>query len=304
MFVIGIDPHRGSHVAAMLDRDGQVRAMLHLPADRQQRQRLLNWANGFMPRLWAVEGATGTGALLAQQLVAAGEQVVDVPPKLAARVRLLDNHHSDKTDSHDARSTAIVALRNPRLRQVGLEDHTAVLRLLAKRDHDLIAARTRAICRVHTTVCLLIEGHLPRRLRADRVARILVGIHPKTAIEVERKLLARDLLAEVRRLDRQLADHLVRIRDAVDASGTTVTALHGVGPIVAAYLLGYSGHVGRFPSAGHYARYNATAPIQASSGPGHQTPAQPRGNRQLNHAIHMIAVTQVRYDTPGRAVRL
>ena len=277
MYVIGIDPHRGSHVAAVLDRDEQLRAVLHLPADRQQRQRLLSWASGFVPRLWAVEGATGTGALLAQQLVAAGERVVDVPPKLAARVRVLDNNHSDKTDSHDARSTAIVALRNARLRQVGLEDHTAVLRLLAKRHHDLIAARTRAMCRLHTTVCFLIEGHLPRRLRADRAARILGGIRPATAIDVERKALARDLLGEVRRHDRELAEHLVRVRAAVAASGTTLTELHGVGPIVAAYILGYSGDICRFPSAGHYARYNATAPIEASSGPVIRHRLNPRG---------------------------
>jgi transposase len=265
---------------------------------------LLSWVNGFMPRLWAVEGATGTGALLAQQLVAAGEQVVDVPPKLAARVRLLDNNHSDKTDSHDARSTAIVALRNARLRQVSLEDHTAVLRLLAKRHHDLIAARTRAICRLHTTVCFLVEGHLPRRLKAERAARILAGIHPTTAIDVERKALARDLLAEVRRLDRELSDHGVRVRAAVDAAGTTITELYRVGPIVAAYILGYSGDISRFPSAGHYARYNATAPIEASSGPVVRHRLNPRGNRQLNHALHMIAVTQVRNDTPGRAYYL
>jgi hypothetical protein len=88
---------------------------------------------------------------LAQQLVAAGEQVLEVPPKLAARVRLWDNDHSDKTDTHDTRSTAIGALRNDRLRHVGFEDHTDVLRLLAKRHHDLIAARTRAMCRLHTT---------------------------------------------------------------------------------------------------------------------------------------------------------
>ena len=301
MYVIGIDPHRGSHAAAVLDGDERVQAVLHLPADQQQRQRLLSWANRFMPRLWAVEGATGTGALLAQQLVAAGEIVVDVPPKLAARVRLLGNDHSDKTDSHDARSTAIVALRNARLRQVGIEDHTAVLRLLAKRHHDLIAARTRAMCRLHTTVCFLIEGHLPRRLRAERAARILAGIRPATAIDVERKALARDLLAEVRRHDRELAEHLVRIREAVAASGTTLTGLHGVGPVVATYVLGYSGDIGRFPSAGHYARYNATAPIEASSGPVIRHRLNPRGNRQLNHAIHMIAVTQVRNDTPGRA---
>jgi transposase len=297
-------PHRGSHAAAVLDGDERVRAVLHLPADRQQRQRLLSWATGFMPRRWAVEGATGTGALLAQQLVAAGEQVLDVPPKLAARVRLLDNNHSDKTDSHDARSTAIVALRNARLRQVGLEDHTAVLRLLAKRHHDLIAARTRAMCRLHTTVCFLIEGHLPRRLRAERAARILAGIRPTTAIDVERKALAHDLLAEVRRHDRELAEHLSRVREAVAASGTTFTALYGVGPIVAAYVLGYSGDICRFPSAGHYARYNATAPIEASSGPVIRHRLNPRGNRQLNHAIHIIAVTQVRNDTPGRGYYL
>jgi transposase len=304
MFVIGIDPHRGSHAAAVLDGDERVLAELRLTADHQQRQRLLDWAGVFTPRLWAVEGATGTGALLAQQLVTAGEPVVDVPPKLAARVRLLDNNHSDKTDSHDARSAAIVALRNHRLQRVSLEDHVAVLRLLAKRHHDLIAARTREICRLHTTVTFLVEGHLPRRLRADRAARILAGIHPTTAISVERKALARDLLAEVRRLDRELAAHCKRISDAVAAADTTLTQLHGVGPIVAAYVIGYSGGIIRFPSAGHYARYNATAPIEASSGPVVRHRLNPRGNRQLNHAIHMIAVTQVRHDTPGRAYYL
>jgi transposase len=202
----------------------------------------------------------------------------------------LDNNHSDKTDTDDARSTAIVALRNSRPRQVSPEDHSAVLRLLAKRHHDVVAARTGAICRLHTTVCFLVEGHLPRRLRAQRAARIVAGIHPTTAIEVERKALARGVLAEVRCPDRELADHLVRVRVAVIGSGTTVTELYGVGPIVAAYLLGYSGDVGRFPNSGHYARYNATAPIEASSGPVIRRRLNPRGSRQLNHAIHMIAV--------------
>jgi transposase len=304
MFVIGIDPHRGSHAAAVLDGDERVHAVLRLTADRQQRRQLLDWASAFMPRLWAVEGATGTGALLAQQLVAGGERVVDVPPKLDARVRLLDNNHSDKTDTHDARSTAIVALRNNRLRHVALEDHTAVLRLLAERHHHLIAARTSAVCRLHTTVCFLSAGHLPRRLRAERAAEILAGIHPTTAIDIERKTLARDLLAEIRCLGREIADHTVCIRDAVNAAGNTLSGLYGVGPIVAAYILGYSGDIGRFPSAGHYARYNATAPIEASSVPVVRHRLNPRGNRQLNHAIHMIAVTQVRNDTPGRAYYL
>ena len=124
MFIIGIDPHRGSHTAAVLDGAEEVLDELRVTADRRQRDRLLDWAAPFAPRLWAVEGATGTGALLAQQLVAAGERVVDVPPTLSARVRLLDSGRSDKTDSHDARSAAVVALRHQSLRQVQAEDHS------------------------------------------------------------------------------------------------------------------------------------------------------------------------------------
>ena len=226
MFVIGIDPHRGSHAAAVLDGDEQsCRPCCTWGADRQQRQRLLAGLKRFVPRLWAVEGATGTGALLAQQLVAAGEPVVDVPPKLAARVRLLDNNHSDKTDSHDARSTAIVALRNRRLRRVSLEDHTAVLRLLAKRHHDLIAARTRAICRLHTTVCFLVEGHLPRRLRADGRRPILRWHPPDRRRSMSNARRWPGPPRGDRRLDRDLADHLDRLRVAVTGSGTTLTRL-------------------------------------------------------------------------------
>ena len=132
----------------------------------------------------------------------------------------------------------------------------------------------------------------------------MAAIRPTTAIDVERKTLARDLLAEVSRVDRELAEHLERTGHAIEASGTTVIGLYGVGSIVAAYLIGYSGDIRRFPSAGHYARYNATAPIEASSGPVIRHRLNPRGNRQLNHAIHMIAVTQIRHDTAGRGYYL
>jgi transposase len=304
MFVIGIDPHRGSHTAAVLDGTEDLVGEFGVVADRRQRQRLLEWAAPFMPRVWAVEGATGTGALLAQQLVAAGEHVLELPPTLSARVRLLDSGRSDKTDSHDARSAAVVALRHRSLRVVRAEDHVAVLRLLAKRHHDLVAARTRAVCRLHTTLCYLAEGHFPKRMTASQAAAILARIRPGDPVSVERKALARDLLAEVRRVDRDLAELLERIRTAVTASATTVTDIFGVGPVVATYLIGHTGDISRFPTAGHYARYNGTAPIEASSGPTKRHRLNPRGNRQLNHALHMAAVTQVRNDTPGRAYYL
>ena len=304
MFIIGIDPHRGSHTATVLDGAEEVLDELRVSADGRQRDRLLDWAAAFVPRLWAVEGATGTGALLAQQLVAAGERVVDVPPTLSARVRLLDSGRSDKSDSHDARSAAVVALRHQSLRQVQAQDHLAVLRLLAKRHHDLIAARTRAVCRLHTTLCHLAEGHFPKRMTTSQGAAILARIRPRDAVSIERKALARDLLAEMRRADRDIAELLTRIKTAIAASGSTVTQIHGVGPVVATYLLGHTGEISRFPSAGHYARYNGTAPIEASSGPTKRHRLNPRGNRQLNHALHMAAVTQVRNDTAGRAYYL
>jgi len=117
MFMIGIDPHKRSHTAAVVDRDEAVIDTIRVDADRHQRQKLLEWAARFSPRTWAVEGATGMGAMLAQQLVAAGEHVVDVPPKLSSRVRLLERGRIDKTDPNDARSAAIVAWHTPALKR-------------------------------------------------------------------------------------------------------------------------------------------------------------------------------------------
>jgi transposase len=170
VFIIGIDPHKGSHTAAVIDCDEHVVGEVTVHADRRQRSRLLGWAAPFEPRLWAIEGATGHGALLAQQLVASGETVVDVPAALSARARLLDAGRKDKTDPHDARSAAIVALRHRNLRAVTLEDHRQVLRLLARRHHQLIAARTRAICRLHTVLAEMIEGGLSKNLSAKRAS--------------------------------------------------------------------------------------------------------------------------------------
>jgi transposase len=304
VFIIGIDPHKGSHVAAVIDGDEQVIAKLSVRADRRQRDRLLGWAAEFEPRLWAVEGATGVGALLAQQLVGAGEQVVDVLPALSARARLLDAGRKDKTDVHDARSAAIVALRHRDLRTVVLEDHRQVLRLLARRHHQLVAGRTRAICRLHAVLCEMIEGGLSKNLSAQRAAFELRKLRPTDAISTERKKLATELLDEVRRHDRALVELHERIITAIRAANTTVTDIHGVGPIVAAYLIGYSGDVRRFPTAGHYARYNATAPIEASSGPKVRHRLNPNGHRQLNHAIHIAALGQISHATPGRAYYL
>jgi transposase len=304
VFIIGIDPHKGSHTAAVIDDDERLVDEVAVHADRRQRDRLLKFAASFEPRVWAIEGAAGVGALLAQQLVGAGETVIDVPAALSARVRLLDSGRNDKTDTHDARSAAIVALRHPNLRVVEAEDHRQVLRLLARRHHQLIAGRTRAVCRLHAVLCELTEGGVSKNLSAKQASIVLRGLRPTDAVGIERKQIAVEFLEEVRRHDRALLELHRRIVTAVRAADTSVTDVYGVGPIVAAYLIGYSGDVRRFPSAGHYARYNATAPIEASSGPRVRHRLNPNGNRQLNHAIHIAALGQISHDTPGRAYYL
>jgi len=301
MFTIGIDPHKCSHLAAVLDERGTLLEQLRVRADCHQRERLLKFATSYSPRVWAIEGARGLGALLAQQLVAAGETVLDVPAKLSARVRVLDNECADKNDAHDARAAAIVAINNRRLVRVGPEDHAAVLRMLAKRHHDLHGRRTQSICRLHALLATMTPGGLPRLLSADRAARELRRIRPTDSVGAARRQACSELLGEVRNADRELEALHTRIVAGVRAADTTVTNVYGVGPVVAAVLIGYTGDITRFATKGHYARYNASAPLNASSGPRPRHRLNNRGNRQLNHALHMAAVTQISHNSTGRA---
>jgi transposase len=299
--IIGIDPHKATHMAVAIDSDEHAIGRLEVRADRAQTQRLLAWAVALgEERTWAIESADGLGKLLSQQLLAEGEHVVDVPPTLSARVRLLGSTKAAKNDGNDALSTAIAGLRHCGLRAVRGDDHSTVLRMLVGRYDDLVSLRTQAACRLHAVLRELVAGGAPRRLSAERAAKLLRSVRPDDVVGLERKQLAADLLADVRRLDRDLAAVKVRIRDAIDASKTALVELHGVGPIVAGLILAHVGDPARFPTPARFASYNGTAPIEASSGPRKRHRLNPRGNRKLNHAIHLIAVTQIRHDTPGR----
>jgi transposase len=299
VFIIGIDPHKRSPTAVVVDRRETVLATIRVDADRHQCSRLLQWAGQFEPRTWAIEGATGMGAMLAQQLAGAGEHVVDVPAKLSARVRLLERGRIDKTDPNDARSAAIVAWRTPALNVVTANDeHRVVLRLLADRDHQITAQRTRTICRLHALLCLLIEGGTTTSLTATRAEELLASVHIDGPVAAERLAAARQMVAEIHVLDAARAEVRARHAVALEASATTVTHVFGIGPLTAAIIIGRVGDVRRFPTAGHFARHNGTAPIEASSGPRACHRLNLRGDRQLNHATHMAAVTQIRNDTP------
>jgi len=299
--IIGVDPHKATHTAVALDGNEVELARLQVRANASQTKRLLRWAGGFDERTWAVEGAGGWGYLLSQQLLAAGETVVDVPATLAARVRVLGSGKSNKNDPNDARSVAIAALRAPGLAAVRSADHATVLRLLAKRNHQLNSHRTRTVSRLHSLLAELLEGGLPNRLKAKTAETALAKFRPATPAQAARQALALDHLEDLRRVEAQIAVNKKRIVDAVEASGTTVTDIHGAGPIVAAMAVGYSGDVRRFASRDHYASYTGTAPIEMSTGGRTVHRLSRRGNRQLNHAIHIIANTQINHATDGRA---
>jgi transposase len=299
---IGIDPHKRSHTAVAIDAEEMEVGRLEVRASRLQVDELVAWASMFDDHVWAIESADGLGYLLGQQLLTAGEQVLDVPATLSARVRVLATGRSQKTDPNDGYSIAVAALRAPQLRTVERADHAAVLRLLAKRNKQLGSARTAAACRLHALLAELVPGGIPKEITPNRAARLLAGVTPADPVEATRHELALEHLADVGRLDDQLKALHRRMTDAVAASGTSVSELFGFGPVGTAIAVGYTRDVARFASRDRFAAYNGTAPIEVASGGRTTHRLSLRGNRQLNHAIHIAAITQIRHrHSPGRA---
>jgi transposase len=236
--MIGVDPHTGSHTAVAIGTAEEVQGQLRVRACAEQAQQLLAWSEAWPERTWAVEGAGGLGHLLSQQLVAAGEDVLDVPPKLAARVRLLASGNVNKNDPNDARSVAVAALRSAACLPVRAEDHAAVLKIWAKRHRDLSRARNQVVCRLHAVLCDLVPGGVSKRITAGQAARFLEQVQPRGAAGAARWILAEQFLTDLRRIDAQRSDVKKKLATAVRASGTTVTEIFGVGPAVAAAVLG------------------------------------------------------------------
>ena len=300
--IIGIDPHKALHAACVIDRTEVELTSLQVRSGPRQLSQLLAWAAPFESRTWAIESAGGLGYLLAQQLVAHGEHVVDVPATLSARVRVLGSGRSNNNDANDARAVAIAALHSPLITAVRGEDHASVLRLLAKAQLDASRARSRACSRLHALVRELVAGGISKEIVVRQAEQVLASIEVVTATQRQRLELAHETLDEIRMLDAKLKRSKARITEAVAASGTTLTEIFGVGPIISALIIGYTGDVARFATAGHYAAYNGTAPIEFSSSGRTVHRLSRRGNRTLNHAVHMIAVTQIRHpNSEGRA---
>ena len=191
--VIGVDPHKRSHTAAVLDGQ-RVLDHLRVPATRTGIQQLQRWAAHWPERRWAVENAYGLGRVLGQALLDAGEAVVDVPPAMSRRVRLLSGRSGRKTDAADAISTARAAT-GPGVRPISQSDGAHdQLRLLIDRHRDLVARRTQCVNRLHVLLADLLPGQVRRGLSSDDAAALLRQVRALTGADSTRRELARGVL--------------------------------------------------------------------------------------------------------------
>jgi transposase len=300
--IIGVDPHKASVTIEVVDEDGAVAARGRFPTDARSYRTLLAYARRWPHRVWAVEGAGGAGRPLAQRLVADGERVIDVPAKLAARVRVFDTGQGRKTDAVDAHSIAAVALRTPGLRVLQAEDaDLQVLRLRVDRRDELSRTRIQTLNRLHRLLAELIPGGAKKDLSALQARALLAKVRPRDPAGAVRRQLAAELVSELEAVDGKLKVLNGQLRRAVRERGSGLMGLYGLGPATAARILADVGNPARFPTRAHFASWNGTAPLDASSGQQIRHRLSRAGNRRINHALHIMAIVQLRHDTPGRA---
>jgi transposase len=299
--VIAIDPHKASWTAAAVGESLQPLATVRVPVSAEGYRSLHRFARTWNANLWAVEGAHGMGAPLTAHLAHDGVDVVDVPAKLAARVRLLSTGHGRKNDDADAVSVGIAALNAAQLTTVAIDNATSALRAVVEHREDLVKTRTQTINRLHIVLTRLSPGGVSGTLTADRGASLLSTLRPRDPALKAFRALAVDLVSEIRYLDRRIDKAVRDIESAVTASKTTLTELHGVGTVSAAKILSHVGSIHRFRSAAAFATYTGTAPIEVSSGDVTRHRLSRAGNRQLNSCLHIMALTQIRNYPPAQA---
>ncbi|MFD0578111.1 IS110 family transposase [Dactylosporangium darangshiense] len=270
--------------------------------DRVGYREMLAAGRRFSDRVWAIEGCGGIGRHIAQRLVADGEPVLDLPAKLATRVRVFDTGQGRKTDPADAHSVAVAGLRSPGLRAVAADDATVALRLLVDRRDELGRARTQTVSRIHRLLLELIPGGAKKFLTRGQASYLLRTAPPPAGIVAQtRHDLARELIDDLTTIDAKIRAADKQLRQLVAAHGSTLPDLYGIGPSGAARLLGDIGDISRFRTAAHFASWNGTAPLEASSGDQHRHRLSRVGNRRINRVLHIMAIVQLRRDTPGRA---
>jgi transposase len=302
MVVLGIDAHKRTHTVVAVDQAGrQLGVKVTKATSTAARLELVVWAGRFGPeRRWAVEDCRHLSRRLERDLLGAGEQIVRVPPKLMAGARRSARTYG-KSDPIDALAVARAALREPGLPVARLEGPERELRLLVDHREDLVAGRTRAVSRLRWHLHELDPSwdpkprSLSRRKNLDAVAARLAGTDGLVA-RLAGQLTARisALTTEVNALEQDIT---ARVRDLAPL----LLALAGVGALTAAKIVAETAGVDRFKSKDAYARHNGTAPLPVWSGNRVRHRLARTGNRQLNCAIHRIAVTQKRRHPAAQA---
>ena len=302
MIVIGVDVHKQSLTAAAVDETGRLVGERTLSGGEVG---LLAWAAALGgDRLWAVEDCRHVTGALERELVAAGERLVRVPPKLTAPERRAGRKRG-KSDAIDALAAARAALREPNLdRPRPGEERFRELKLLVVHRDDLVDERRRAQQRLRwhlhqlDSTLTVPPGALDRAIQLERVGRWLARREQTVQVRIARDLLGRSPLPRP------------RDRRARHASWPTLTRtrprpqlleLPGCGALTAAKLLCEIGPIERFRTDAQLARHGGVAPLEASSGRTRRHRLDRGGNRQLNCALHRIAVTQARMHPPARA---
>jgi transposase len=299
--IIGVDPHKLSVTIEARDNREILRATGRFGTDTRSYHQLLKVARQWPERTWAVEGANGIGRPLAQRLLADGERVLDVPAKLAARARVFDTGQGRKTDATDAHAVVMVALRDNRLRELRIDPELMVLRMLCDRRDELSRARAQALNRMHRLFLELLPGGAPVKKSVSQYQVLLATVRPRDLAGKTRRRMAAEELDDLHRLDAKLKAMKAELKAAVQATGSHLMDIHGIGPAGAARILADVGDIARFPDRGHFASWTGTAPIDASSGQHLRHRLSRAGNRRLNHVLYMAGIVQLRHDTPGRA---
>jgi transposase len=264
--IIGVDPHKLSATIEVVGPREQLLGAGRFTTDRAGYSAMRRYVSRFPERIWAIEGCSGIGRHVAHRLLAAGEEVVDLPPKLSARVRVFATGQGRKTNTTDAHSVALVGVRMAGLRPVVDDEQLGVLRLLVDRRRSLGEEHTRKVSPLHALLLELLSGGAKRDLSAAQAKRLIADVRPRDVVGKTCRRVAAELIADLERIyaPKKAADKV--LPELVKATHTVLLDLHGIGPTGATRLLVEVRDLARFPDRNHFACWTGTAPIDASSG--------------------------------------
>jgi transposase len=298
MVVIGLDAHKRTHTVVAIDGTGRKLAERTVSTARAGHLELLRWARRWRERTWALEDCRHLTRRLEVDLLAVGERVDRVPPKLMAGTRR-SNREPGKSDPIDALSVARAALREPDLPIARLDGVERELRLLVDHREDLVVDRTGHQERLRWFLVELGIAEPPARSLDRRVVLDRLDVELATRTEPVVRF-ARDLVARIRELTAAVDALEAEIRVLAARVAPSLLGLVGCGHLTAAKLVGQTAGIGRFRSRAAYARHNGTAPVPVWSGNTVRHRLNRGGDRQLNVALHRIAITQLQREGPGR----